>query len=83
MLNSDTFNKTNTTIQTKLTLQTIDIKQIFTLLVTFNSAFYTPNPLSHHPPQQTAALETIRKKNNDPHHKIIKNNTKNRINQRL
>lgn len=71
MLSFGAFNETDTTVQARLTLQTVGIEQVFTLLVAFNSAFCTPYPLSHHPPQQAAALKAVRGRGGGPHHKVV------------
>lgn len=83
MLSSGAFNETDTTVQARLTLQTVGIEQVFTLLVAFNSAFRTPDPLSHHPPQQAAALKAVRGRGGGPHHKVVGGGTGNWVDQRL
>lgn len=83
MLSSGAFNETDTTVQARLTLQTVGIEQVFTLLVAFNSAFCTPDPLSHHPPQQAAALEAVRGRGGGPHHKVVGGCAGDWVDQRL
>lgn len=82
MLSSGAFNETDTLVQ-GLTLQTVGIEQVFTLLVAFNSAFCTPDPLSHHPPQQAAALKAVRGRGGGPHHKVVGGGAGDRVDQRL
>lgn len=83
MLNSSAFRETDTTVQARPTLQTVGIEQVFTLLVAFNSAFCTPDPLSHHPPQQAAALKAVRGRGGGPHHKVVGGGAGDRVDQRL
>lgn len=83
MLSSGASNETDRTVQARLTLQTVGIEQVFTLLVAFNSAFCTPDSLSHHPPQQAAALEAVCGRGGSPHHKVVGGCAGDWVDQRL
>lgn len=82
MLNLGAFNETDTIVQ-RLTLQTVGIEQVFTLLMAFDSAFCTPDPLSHHPPQQAPALEAVCGRGGGPHHKVVGGGAGDRVDQGL